>query len=183
MSSSTISTTCPSTTPLGRPGRSPFSTRLHPVLRSPHSSRTRFDLTRVTDIDSVHASWPLNLRRPTIPSPSSHWKRTGISYSKSGNPKPPCNRGLRVALMTTPGSSPGWTGTRALYSSSGNLKPPHVGGLWVPSMTIWPLTTGRPTTPSSSLCWRGIWTLHFKLGNPKPPLAWGYGFSRQRFGH
>jgi hypothetical protein len=49
--------------------------------------------------DSVHAIRPLNLRRPTILSPSPHWKRTWTFYSKSGNPKPRHVGGLRVTLV------------------------------------------------------------------------------------
>jgi hypothetical protein len=38
---------------------------------------TRSNLrTCIADHDSVYAIQPLNLRRPTIPSPSPHWKRT-----------------------------------------------------------------------------------------------------------
>jgi hypothetical protein len=81
--------------------RSPFSTRLHSVLQQPRSDRTRSNLrTCVADHDSVHAIRPLNLRRPTIPSPSPHWKRTWTFYSESGNPKPRHVEGLRVALVT-----------------------------------------------------------------------------------
>jgi hypothetical protein len=67
--------------PPGRLRRSPFSTRLHPMLQQPRLDRTRSNLrTCVADHDSVHAIRPLNLRRPTIPSPSPHWKRTWTFY-------------------------------------------------------------------------------------------------------
>jgi hypothetical protein len=62
---------------------------------------TRSNLrTCVTDHDSVYAIRPLNMRRPTIPSLSPHWKRTWTIYSKLENPKPPHVGGLRVALVT-----------------------------------------------------------------------------------
>jgi hypothetical protein len=71
------------------------------TLQRPRSDRTHSNLrTCVTDHDSVYAIRPLNIRRPTIPSPSMHWKRTWAIYSKSENPKPPHIGGLRVALVT-----------------------------------------------------------------------------------
>jgi hypothetical protein len=81
--------------------RSPFSTRLRPTLQRPRSNWIRSNLTTcVTDHDSVYAIRPLNIRRPTIPSPSPHWKRTWTTYSKSENPKPPYVGGLQFALVT-----------------------------------------------------------------------------------
>jgi hypothetical protein len=56
--------------------------------------------TCIVDHDSVYAIQPLNFRRPTILSPSPHWKRTWTIYFKSKNPKPLHVRGLRVTLVT-----------------------------------------------------------------------------------
>jgi hypothetical protein len=57
--------------------------------------------TCIADCDSVYAIRPLIVRRPTIPSPSPHWKRTWTIYSESESPKPPHVGGLRVVLVTT----------------------------------------------------------------------------------
>jgi hypothetical protein len=57
--------------------------------------------TCVADRDSVYAILPLIIRRPMIPSPSPHWKRTWTIYSESESPKPPHVEGLRVVLVTT----------------------------------------------------------------------------------
>jgi hypothetical protein len=73
--------------------------RLHPVLQQPRSDQTCSNLrTCVADHDSVHAIRPLNLRSPTIPSPSLHWKRTWTFYYKLGNLKPRHVRGAAGRL-------------------------------------------------------------------------------------
>jgi hypothetical protein len=68
-----------------------------PRAATTHGSNLR---TCVADHDSVYAIRPLNFRRPTILSPSPHWKRTWTFFSKSENPKPPHVGGLWVALVT-----------------------------------------------------------------------------------
>jgi hypothetical protein len=88
--------------PLRGPRRSLFTMRLHPALQQPCSVWTHSNLRIcVANHDSVYAIRPLNLRRPTIPSPSPHWKRTLTIYSESESPKPPHVDGLWVVLVTT----------------------------------------------------------------------------------
>jgi hypothetical protein len=57
--------------------------------------------TCVADRDSVYAIWPQIIRRPTILSPSPHWKRTWTIYFESKSLKPPHIGGLRFVLVTT----------------------------------------------------------------------------------
>jgi hypothetical protein len=76
--------------------------RLRPALQQLCSGWTLSNLrTCVADRDSVYAIQPLIIRRPMIPSPSPHWKRTWTIYSESESPKPLHVGGLRVVLVTT----------------------------------------------------------------------------------
>jgi hypothetical protein len=83
----------------GNSRNNPFSTRLPLVLHQDSSGEIQFNLRNGSLLDYV--TQPLFIRRPCGLSPSLHWRRIWIAYSRSEKEKPPHVRRLLSSTTMT----------------------------------------------------------------------------------